>query len=69
MSHFPANPLDCLAEIERRVLWLASWTIHNANHLRPAGEVKVADGVQRPGRQASSTSRLRSGGAKPLARV
>jgi pyruvate dehydrogenase E1 component len=39
-----------LAEIERRVLWLAAWTIHNANHLRPAGEVKVG------GHQASSAS-------------
>jgi pyruvate dehydrogenase E1 component len=39
-----------LAEIERRVLWLASWTIHHANHLRAAGEVKVG------GHQASSAS-------------
>ncbi len=39
-----------LAEIERRILWLASWTIHNANHVRPAGEVKVG------GHQASSAS-------------
>lgn len=39
-----------LAEIERRVLWLASWTIHNANHVRPSGEVKVG------GHQASSAS-------------
>ena len=29
---------DSLAELERRVLWLASWTIHNANHLRPSGD-------------------------------
>jgi pyruvate dehydrogenase E1 component len=42
--------LPLLREIERRVLWLASWTIHNANHLRPAGEVKVG------GHQASSAS-------------
>jgi pyruvate dehydrogenase E1 component len=39
-----------LAEIERRVLWLASWTIHHANHIRAAGEVKVG------GHQASSAS-------------
>jgi pyruvate dehydrogenase E1 component len=39
-----------LAEIERRLLWLASWTIHNANHIRPGGEVKVG------GHQASSAS-------------
>ncbi|GGH17649.1 pyruvate dehydrogenase E1 component [Alsobacter metallidurans] len=30
--------------------WLAAWTIHNANHIRPAGEVKVG------GHQASSAS-------------
>lgn len=39
-----------LADIERRSLWLASWMIHNANHLRPSGEVKVG------GHQASSAS-------------
>ncbi len=42
--------LPYLADIERRALWLASWTIHNANHVRPAGEVKVG------GHQASSAS-------------
>jgi pyruvate dehydrogenase E1 component len=42
--------LPFLAELERRVLWLASWTIHNANHLRVGGEVKVG------GHQASSAS-------------
>jgi pyruvate dehydrogenase E1 component len=44
------SPIPYLAEIERRILWLASWTIHNANHLREAGEVKVG------GHQASSAS-------------
>ncbi len=43
------NPAH-LAEIERRILWLAVWTIHNANHIRDAGEVKVG------GHQASSAS-------------
>ena len=42
--------LAILAELERRILWLASWTIHNANHVRPAGEIKVG------GHQASSAS-------------
>ena len=42
--------LPYLAEIERRALWLAAWMIHNANHLREAGEVKVG------GHQASSAS-------------
>ncbi|MGL4243769.1 MAG: transketolase [Beijerinckiaceae bacterium] len=46
-----ADPrIPYLAELERRVLWLASWTIHNANHIRSAGEVKVG------GHQASSAS-------------
>ena len=42
--------LAVLAELERRVLWLASWTIHQANHVREPGEVKVG------GHQASSAS-------------
>lgn len=39
-----------LAEIERRLLWLASWTIHHANHVRPSDEVKIG------GHQASCAS-------------
>jgi len=42
--------LPYLADLERRILWLASWTIHNANHVRDAGEIKVG------GHQASSAS-------------
>jgi pyruvate dehydrogenase E1 component len=40
-----------LGELERKVLWLASWTIHNANHLR-----ENVDGVKVGGHQASSAS-------------
>jgi pyruvate dehydrogenase E1 component len=40
-----------LAELERKVLWLASWTIHNANHLR-----ENTDGLKVGGHQASSAS-------------
>ncbi|MBN8955653.1 MAG: transketolase [Rhizobiales bacterium] len=40
-----------LAEIERKVLWLASWTIHNANHIRES-----SDGLKVGGHQASSAS-------------
>ena len=29
-----AEKLTALSLLERKVLWLASWTIHNANHLR-----------------------------------
>jgi pyruvate dehydrogenase E1 component len=42
--------LPYLAELERRILWLAAWTIHNANHVRAADEIKVG------GHQASSAS-------------
>src|SRR6195952_2493510 len=30
--------LKYLAELERKVLWLASWTVHNANHLRESSD-------------------------------
>ncbi|MFY8039416.1 MAG: transketolase [Bosea sp. (in: a-proteobacteria)] len=42
--------LPFLAELEKKLLWLSTWTIHHANHVRPAGEVKVG------GHQASSAS-------------
>ena len=40
-----------LRELERKVLWLASWTIHHANHVRPD-----EDGLKVGGHQASSAS-------------
>jgi pyruvate dehydrogenase E1 component len=43
--------LPFLAELERKVLWLSTWTIHNANHLRPS-----EDGMKIGGHQASSAS-------------
>ncbi|SED99188.1 pyruvate dehydrogenase E1 component [Rhizobiales bacterium GAS191] len=43
--------LPFLAELERKVLWLSTWTIHNANHLR-AGD----DSLKVGGHQASSAS-------------
>jgi pyruvate dehydrogenase E1 component len=43
--------LDLLAELEKKVLWLAAWTIHNANHVRPND-----DGLKVGGHQASSAS-------------
>jgi pyruvate dehydrogenase E1 component len=43
--------LTILGELERKVLWLASWTIHNANHLRDS-----VDGMKVGGHQASSAS-------------
>ena len=44
--------LDALKILEKRILWLASWTIHNANHLRDKGDSDVKVG----GHQASSAS-------------
>jgi pyruvate dehydrogenase E1 component len=46
-----ADDIEALRELEKKVLWLASWTIHNANHLR-----ENADGVKVGGHQASSAS-------------
>jgi pyruvate dehydrogenase E1 component len=43
------DELAILRELERKVLWLASWTIHHANHLRES-DLKVG------GHQASSAS-------------
>ena len=42
--------ISMLHRIERKVLWLSCWMIHNANHLREPDEVKVG------GHQASSAS-------------
>ena len=48
--NLPAD-LAILGELERKVLWLASWTIHHANHLRES-----VDGLKVGGHQASSAS-------------
>lgn len=52
----PVDPYDprhlaCLRALERKVLWLATWMIHNANHVRPR-----RDGLKVGGHQASSAS-------------
>src|SRR5258705_13261808 len=46
-----AHELAIVRELERKVLGLASWTIHHANHLR-----ENVDGVKVGGHQASSAS-------------
>lgn len=46
-----SDDLRILRELERKVLWLATWTIHNANHLRDS-----TDGLKVGGHQASSAS-------------
>ena len=43
--------LAALEALERKVLWLSSWMIHNANHLR-----ENRDGLKVGGHQASSAS-------------
>ena len=47
----PPDELAILRELEKKVLWLASWTIHHANHLR-----ENVDGLKVGGHQASSSS-------------
>ncbi len=46
-----AQTLRLLRQLERKVLWLSSWMIHNANHLRES-----RDGLKVGGHQASSAS-------------
>src|SRR3954466_762671 len=49
----PIEParLEMLSALARKVLWLSSWTIHHANHIRPS-----SDGLKVGGHQASSAS-------------
>ncbi len=47
----PGRRMACLAALERKALWLSTWMIHNANHLRPS-----RDGLKVGGHQASSAS-------------
>jgi pyruvate dehydrogenase E1 component len=51
MTDSPNTDLPILAALERKTLWLASWMIHHANHLR-----ENADGLKVGGHQASSAS-------------
>lgn len=52
-SNLAIDPSDlaCLTQLERKLLWLSAWTIHNANHIRPS-----VDGLKVGGHQASSAS-------------
>jgi pyruvate dehydrogenase E1 component len=43
--------LQTLKELEKKILWLSCWTIHNANHLR-----HKSDGLKVGGHQASCAS-------------
>src|SRR4051812_43362146 len=46
-----SDRLDILNALTRKALWLSSWTIHHANHIRPN-----TDGLKVGGHQASSAS-------------
>ena len=46
-----AATVSRLEALQRKVLWLATWTIHNANHLRPH-----RDGLKVGGHQSSCAS-------------
>ena len=46
-----ATRLALLRQVERKLLWLSSWAIHNANHVRPN-----RDGLKVGGHQASCAS-------------
>ncbi len=46
-----AARIEALQALERKVLWLAAWTVHNANHVRPN-----RDGLKVGGHQASCAS-------------
>jgi pyruvate dehydrogenase E1 component len=51
MARIAPDELRILGELEKKVLWLASWTIHHANHVRES-----PDGLKVGGHQASSAS-------------
>jgi pyruvate dehydrogenase E1 component len=43
--------LEALRQIERKLLWLSAWMVHQANHVRPN-----RDGLKVGGHQASCAS-------------
>lgn len=49
--HTDARRLELLRQVERKLLWLSAWMIHNANHIRPN-----RDGLKVGGHQASCAS-------------
>ena len=51
LAEIGIDKYEILRELERKVLWLSAWMIHNANHLRPH-----RDGLKVGGHQASSAS-------------
>ena len=47
----PSSVGPCLTALEQKVLWLSTWMIHHANHVRPS-----RDGLKVGGHQASCAS-------------
>jgi len=52
-SEAGSSRLRVLRQLERKLLWLSSWMIHNANHIRPN-----RDGLKVGGHQASCASSI-----------
>ena len=50
-----------LKQLERKLLWLSAWMIHNANHIRPN-----RDGLKVGGHQASCASCISIMAAPPV---
>ena len=62
-----ADKLACLAALEQKVLWLSTWMIHHANHLRPKprrAEGRRPPGVVRLGRDADDRALFRRAAAR-----
>jgi pyruvate dehydrogenase E1 component len=51
--HLTERQVHILRQIEKKLLWLSAWTIHNANHIRPN-----RDGLKVGGHQASCASSI-----------
>jgi pyruvate dehydrogenase E1 component len=51
LEQFDSPPVHVLKQLERKLLWLSSWMIHHANHIRPN-----RDGLKVGGHQASCAS-------------
>ena len=47
----PSDRIAALRQLERKLLWLSAWMVHNANHIRPN-----RDGLKVGGHQASCAS-------------
>ncbi len=51
LGTIPPDRLAALHQVERKLLWLSAWMVHNANHIRPN-----RDGLKVGGHQASCAS-------------